>query len=221
MSWGLPLSATLLPSFTCESDLLAMERIFYYRHLFGTLEITIVDTDVEHESMKRIQLPVLRNLTLTHMGWCPTEPTTQFYETWEMPELRYLDTNFVPPKTLGRTITSFTLDIEYSADYLSDFNLLLEFLASRPSLENLEVVFDHLLDNVYPESGDAVAMRNLKSLTLQVSSAKYFSWLARFLERLVIDNVSDLSLRLNKLRLSWHNVDVLARRLTPYSEIET
>ncbi|KAL5527951.1 hypothetical protein ACEPAG_6752 [Sanghuangporus baumii] len=221
MSRGLPLSATLMSSFTHESDLLATERIFYYRHLLGTLEITIVDTHVDHELMKRIQLPVLRNLILTHMGWCPDEPTSQFYETWEMPELRYLDTNFVPPKTLGKTITSFTFDIEHSADYFSDFNLLLEFLASCPSLEDLEVIFRHLRDDVYPEPGNTIVMHNLRSLRLQVMSAKYFSWLARFLERLVIDNVTAFGLRLKKLRRSSHNVDVLAGRMTRYQESET
>ncbi|KAL5487491.1 hypothetical protein ACEPAI_5599 [Sanghuangporus weigelae] len=221
MSRGLPLSATLMSSFTHESDLLATERIFYYRHLLETLDITLVDTDVEREQMKQIQLPVLRNLTLTHTGCCPDEPASQFYETWEMPELRCLDTNFVPPKTLGKTITSFTLDTEYSDDCLSDFNLLLEFLASCPSLENLEVIFRRLRDDVYPESGDTIVMRNLKSLRLQVTSAKYFSWLARFLERLVIDNVTDLGLRLKKLRRSSHNLDVLARRITQYQESET
>ncbi|KAL5529869.1 hypothetical protein ACEPAF_6126 [Sanghuangporus sanghuang] len=215
MSRGLPLSAALMSSFTYESDLLALERIFYYRHLLGTLDIVIVDTDVERELMKRIQ-PVLLNLTLTHTGWCPEVPTSQFYETWEMPELRYSDTSFIPPKVLAKTITSFKFEIEWSVDYLSDFNLLLEFLASCPSLENLEVAFNHLLDHVYPETGDAVAMRNLKSLTLRVKSPKYFSWLTRFLERLVIDNVTDLSLRLNKLRRSCFNDDVLARRMTQY-----
>ncbi|KAL5487482.1 hypothetical protein ACEPAI_5590 [Sanghuangporus weigelae] len=135
-----------------------------------------------------------------------------------MPKLRCLNTNFVPPKTLGKTITSFTLDIEFSADCVSDFNLLSQFLAS---LEDLEVVFDHLIDDDYPETGDAFVMRNLKSLSLQVSSPKYFSWLTRFLERMVIDNVTDLSLGLKKLLRSSHNLDVLERRMTRYQESET
>ncbi|KAL5527944.1 hypothetical protein ACEPAG_6745 [Sanghuangporus baumii] len=223
MSRGLPLSATLMSSFTHESDLLATERIFHHRHLLGTLDITLVDTNVEREQMKHIQLPVLRNLTLTHTGWFSAEPITQFYETWEMPELRCLDTNFVLPQTLGKTITSFTLEIEFSVDYFSDFNLLLEFLESCPSLEDLEVIFRHLRDDVYPEPGNTIVMHNLRSLRLQVMSAKYFSWLARFrfLERLVIDNVTAFGLRLKKLRRSSHNVDVLAGRMTQDQESET
>ncbi|OCB87185.1 hypothetical protein A7U60_g5701 [Sanghuangporus baumii] len=221
MCRGLPLQASLTSSFTHESDLLDAERILKHQSLLGTLEITVIDADLQHSLFKKVKLPVLRTLKLEYLRLHMGIPASHFYETWEMPELRYLETNFVPLRALGKAIVSFKLDIsDLSCDLFFGLDRTLEFLASCPLLENLDVRFDDISEYITPETGVAVIMRNLRTLTLQAASPDYFSWLARFLERLVIDNVTDLSLGLNKLRRSWNDVEVMAKRMTMYQETE-
>ncbi|KAL5507707.1 hypothetical protein ACEPAH_5325 [Sanghuangporus vaninii] len=221
MSRGLPLQASLTSSFAQESDLLNAERILKYQSLLGTLEVTVVDADMQHPLFKEVKLPVLRTLKLEYLRLHMGIPASHFYETWEMPGLRYLETNFVPLRALGKAIVSFKLDVsDTSCDLFFGLDRTLEFLASCPLLESLDVRFDYISEYLTPETGVAVIMRNLRTLTLQASSPDYFSWLARFLERLVIDNVTDFSLRLDELRRSWSDVEVMAKRVTMYQETE-
>lgn len=112
------------------------------------------------ERTKGIHAPRLRSLSIDfncdfpHGEGIPDrlDSAIHFYRTWTLPNLRHLQAdNFVPIPFIAPSLTSISIELESPSEYIANprshsLRRLLDFLASIPYLEDLNLLLEWLDD---------------------------------------------------------------------------
>ncbi|KAL5523390.1 hypothetical protein ACEPAF_1657 [Sanghuangporus sanghuang] len=164
------------------------------------LVISPVNDPSLHPQFDAIQLPSLRSLSMSWSKYISSQQSVQIqrvgqadphmYETWFMPQLRFLEANFVPHPLPGIGIVQCELTFGEDSIYVNE---LLVFLGSTPFLRKLSISFAHT-SAWYDDKPDAnVELPNLRALSIQISGKTSSSLLSRILSSLACENVAEFS----------------------------
>ncbi|KAL5496080.1 hypothetical protein ACEPAH_3173 [Sanghuangporus vaninii] len=164
------------------------------------LVISPVNDPSLHPQFDAIQLPSLRSLSMSWLKYISSQQSVQIqrvgqanphiYETWSMPQLRFLEANFVPHPLPGIGIVQCELTFGEDSIHVNE---LLVFLGSTPFLRKLNISFAHTSAWYDDKPDPNIELPYLRALSIQISGKTSSSLLSRILSSLACENVAEFS----------------------------